>query len=173
MNRVDAVTLASPFPYALVVTVDEHGKPNIMGASWWTFTSARPWMVAVAIGHSRYTHQCLEYCREFVLCFPSEEQAEAAWLCGTKSGRTTDKFDRGGFIALNAKFVKPPIIQGSTVALECKVINQLECGDHTLYNGEVLASYGNPDRSRHLYTIHYRKLLSIDHAGTLNMDLGL
>jgi len=153
------------------VTIDEHGKPNIMGAGWWTFTSVRPWMVAVSIGHPRYTHECLEHCKEFVLCFPSEKQAKGAWLCGTKSGRKIDKFAQGEFTAIPSKFVKPPVIKDSTVAFECRVVSELECGDHTLYNGEVLAAHGDPDLASHLYTIHYSKLLSIDHKGNINSGI--
>lgn len=37
--------------------------------------------------------------------------------------------------------VKPPIIQECVSNLECKVIASYECGDHTLYVGEVVATH--------------------------------
>jgi flavin reductase (DIM6/NTAB) family NADH-FMN oxidoreductase RutF len=166
-----AIELGSPYPYTLVVTLDRQQKPNVMGLSWWTFTCLQPPMVAISVGHPRYTHECLEACREFVLCFPSEEQAKAAWLCGIKSGRKTDKFAEAGITTIASKTVKPPIIEGSTVAFECKVVAQMECGDHTLYNSEVVAIHGDPQRAKHLFSIHYGKLVSIDQKG--NIDFGI
>jgi flavin reductase (DIM6/NTAB) family NADH-FMN oxidoreductase RutF len=66
-----AIELSSPYPYTLVVTLDKKGKPNVMGLSWWTFTSLQPPMIAISVGHPRYTHECIEKNKEFVLCFPS------------------------------------------------------------------------------------------------------
>lgn len=166
-----AIELGSPYPYTLVVTIDRQGRPNIMGLSWWTFTSLQPPMLAISVGHQRYTHECLETCPEFVLCFPSEEQARAAWLCGTKSGRNVDKLALAGLHTLSASRVRPPLLEGCTLAYECRVVSRLECSDHTLYNSEILAMHGDPERRRHLYTIHYRKLLSLDYQGNLNFDL--
>ena len=167
-----AIELGSPYPYTLVVTVNKQGKPNVMGLSWWTFTSLQPPMIAISVGHARYTHECIEGNREFVLCFPSKEQGKAAWQCGIKSGRKTDKFAETGLTTTPAKVVRPPIIEKATLAYECKVVGVLECGDHTLYNGEIVFVHGNPELAEHIYSVHYRKLISIDSQGNLSMDLG-
>jgi len=171
MDVHTAIELGSPYPYTLVVTVDKRGKPNVMGLSWWTFTSLQPPMIAISVGHPRYTHECIEGCKEFVLCFPSQEQAKAAWSCGIKSGRKTDKFAVTGLTTTTSKVIKPPIIEGATIAYECKVVGKLECGDHTLYNGEVVAVHGDPQRAKHLCSIHYGKLISIDYQGNLDMNI--
>jgi len=174
MGEIDlstAIELSSPYPYTLVVTVDKQGKPNVMGAAWWTFTSVQPPMIAVSIGHPRYTHECLQSCKEFVVCFPSKEQAKAAWFCGTKSGRAMDKFADAGLKVAPAKVVKPPIIEGVTVAYECKVVAEMVCGDHTLFSGEVVAIHGDPQKAKHLYSVHYRKLVSIDWQGAVDFNL--
>jgi flavin reductase (DIM6/NTAB) family NADH-FMN oxidoreductase RutF len=174
MKEIDhniAAELGSPYPYTLVVTLDREAKPNAMGMVWWTLTSLEPLMIAISVGHSRYTHECLEEgCKEFVLCFPSEEQAKAAWICGTKSGRDMDKFAKAGLIATPSKVVRPPIIERSTVAYECKVVGQMECGDHTLYNGEVVAVHGDPEKAKHLFSVHYR-LVSIDYKGNIDFSI--
>jgi len=170
MELHTAIELGSPYPYTLVVTLDKQGKPNVMGLSWWTFTSLQPPMIAISVGHARYTHECLEGHKEFVICFPSAEQAQAAWLCGIKSGRKTDKFAAAGLKTSPSKVVQPPLIEGATVAYECKVVGRLECGDHTLYNSEVVAIHGSPERAKHLYSIHYSKLISIDSKGNLDMN---
>ncbi len=166
-----AIELCSPHSYSLVVTCDKQGRPNAMGAAWWTFTSLRPPMLGVLIGKMRYTHDNLEAGKEFVLCLPSEEQAKAAWLCGTKSGRRIDKLTEAGLRTTPSKAVMPPTIDGATVAFECKVVGQMECGEYTMYNGEIVAIHGDPGRAKHLYTIHYRKMVSIDYLGHANWDI--
>lgn len=165
----EAVELGSPYPYVLAVTLDKNKRTNIIGLGWWTFTSWEPKMIAISIGKGRYSHECIEYCKEFVLCFPSEEQKEGAWLCGKKSGRDTNKFKEAGFTPIPAKIVKPPLIEGSTVAYECKVVNRIETGDHTLYVGKVVTIHGSPDKPKHLYSIHYKKLMSLDSEGNIHM----
>jgi flavin reductase (DIM6/NTAB) family NADH-FMN oxidoreductase RutF len=157
----EAVELGSPYPYVLAVTIDKNKKPNIIGLGWWMFTSWNPQMIAISIGKQRYSHECIEYCKDFVLCFPSKEQKDGAWLCGIKSGRDIDKFKETGFKKIPAKMVKPPIIDGSTVAYECKVENIVETGDHTQYIGKVLAIHGSPEKPKHLYSVHYRRLIDL------------
>ena len=161
----EAVELGSPYPYVLAVTKDKRGKANIIGLGWWTYVSWNPQMIAISIGKERYSHECIEHCKEFVLCFPSEEQKDNAWLCGKESGRDIDKFEETGFKPIPAKIVKPPLIEGSTVAYECKVVDKLETGDHTLYTGKVVAVHGTPENPRQLYSIHYRSLISLAFKG--------
>ncbi|RLB07046.1 MAG: hypothetical protein DRG50_03930 [Deltaproteobacteria bacterium] len=167
----EAIELGSPYPYALATTLSKDGRANIIGLAWWTIVSWEPKMIVISVGHKRYSHECLEHCGEFVLCLPSEEQKEGAWLCGTKSGREIDKFQEAGFQQIPAKVVAPPIIEGSTVAYECKVTDKVNAGDHTLFIGEVVAIHGTPERARHLYSVHYRRLVSIDFKGNCNFGL--
>ncbi len=167
----EAIELGSPYPYTLVVTLDKEGKPDIMGVSWWTICSWDPPMIAVAIGEQRYTHECLEHCKEFVICFPSEGQEKGAWLCGQVSGRDIDKFEKTGFKKIAAKTVKPPIIADSTLAYECTVVDTLKTGDHTLFVGKVVAIHGSPELKKHLFTIHYRKVVSLDKDGYVNFNI--
>nr|HID58023.1 flavin reductase family protein [Desulfobacterales bacterium] len=166
-----AIELGSPYPYTLLVTLDKAGKPNIMGLSWWTIVSWDPQMMAVSVAKRNYSHDCLKHCKEFVICFPSKGQEKGAWLCGTKSGRDIDKFEQGGFTPIPAKNVKPPLIQGSTVAFECKVINDVDTGDHTLFIADIVGLHGSPDSKEHLFSVHYSKLVSIGSNGTCDFDI--
>ena len=171
LDRQTAVTLASPFPYVLAMTVNEEGKPNAIGLAWWTFVSAAPPMLAISVGPGRYSHANLERCGEFVLCFPSVELAKPAWKAGRASGRSYDKFGPGGLVAVPAKHVKPPIVEGSTAAFECKVVNTVTAGDHTIFIADVIETHGSPDKVVHLYSIHYTRLVGIGSDGTAIFDL--
>ncbi|HEY3353947.1 MAG TPA: flavin reductase family protein [Polyangia bacterium] len=171
LTRNQALTLASPFPYVLATVVDGAGRPNVIGLGWWTFTSWEPLNLAIAVGHHRYSHECLEHCKEFVVSFPAADQAKGAWICGTRSGRRGDKVAAAGLTLVPSRHVRPPTIAGATVAFECVVEHQVDSGDHTLYLGRVLAMRGDPERASHLYSIHYEKLVALDHEGHADFAL--
>ena len=120
-------------------------------------------MVAISIGNQRYSHGCIEFCKEFVLCFPSKNQKKEAWFCGKNSGKNVDKFKESGFKKAPSKIVKPPLIKDSTVAYECKVVKKVQTGDHTLFIGEVVAIHGTQENLEHLYTIGYSKLINLSY----------
>jgi len=171
LDKHEAFELASPFPYTLAVTMDKRDRPNIIGISWWMFTSWKPLMIAISVGHPRYSHKCLEHHKEFVLCFPSEGQEKDAWLCGTKSGHDIDKFKETGFKAVPSKLVTPPTIDGVTAAYECRVVDDVKTGDHTIFIADVVAIKGSPEKVKHLYSVHYTKLISLGSNGDINMEL--
>jgi flavin reductase (DIM6/NTAB) family NADH-FMN oxidoreductase RutF len=173
MNWKDAVTIASPYPYILITGTDKDGKPNAMGAGWWSFTSMAPPLALVSIGKTRYTHECVKHTNDFVICFPSEEQAKGAWACGIKSGRGRDKLAEAGLKAIPAAKVKAPIIEGCTAAFECKVINEVETGDHVVFVGEIVAMHGDVEKKSHLYSIFYEKLIGIDIDGNMTKVLSV
>lgn len=168
MNWEDAVTIASPYPYLLVAGIDKEGKPNAMGVGWWSFTSINPPLMLVSIGKTRYTLECIRHTKDFVACFPSQEQAAGAWMCGGKTGRGRDKLKEAGLSTIPAKVVKAPIIAGCTAAFECKVVNEVETGDHIVIVGEIVAKHGDPDRPMHLYTVFYSRLIGLDTGATVN-----
>lgn len=172
MDWNEAIELASPYPYVLATTLDSAGKPNIIGIAWWSFVSWEPPMAIISVGPGRYSHGCLEHCREFGLCLPAEDQAKGAWLCGKVSGRDADKFKETGFGQEPAERIAPPLIADCTVAFECQVTDRMTAGDHTVFLGEIVAIHGSPDRTRHLYSVHYRKLVSIDHEGGSDFSIG-
>ena len=150
---------ASPYIYALAVVLDKNERPNIIGLSWWSFVSGSPWMCIIAVAPERYSYECLEYHNEFTLNFPSVEQAKGAWLCGKKSGRDIDKFEEAGFKQLKSKHIKVPMIEDSTAALECRIVNSIDTGDHRTYVAEILGHYANVERKSHIYTVGYWEML--------------
>jgi flavin reductase (DIM6/NTAB) family NADH-FMN oxidoreductase RutF len=168
----EAVTLASPYSYVLAVTIAPDGLPNIIGLCWWTYVSWSPPMLIISVGRPRYSHDCIEHLGEFTLNFPSEEMAKGAWLCGKKSGRDTDKFKEAGFTPIPSKNIKPPLIAGSTVAFECRVVNKVEAGDHTIFVADILAMHRTEGKEHHIYTIHYSKMLSLGSDRYANFNLG-
>jgi flavin reductase (DIM6/NTAB) family NADH-FMN oxidoreductase RutF len=55
-----------------------------------------------------------------------------------------DKFAATGLTAGKAQHVRPPIIEECIAHLECRVVQEVEAGDHHFVIGEVLAAYARP-----------------------------
>ena len=151
LSESEALALSEPFPYTLVTSLDKNGRPNAMGVAWATRTSIEPFLIMISIDHRRYSHEGIQMHKEFVLNYPSDDQAEAAWICGTRSGRDVDKIKLAGLKLVDSTTVKVPTIEGATVAFECKVMDQFETGDHTVFVGNVVGTSGNPDKPKHLF----------------------
>jgi len=151
LSQNDAFVLTAPMIYTIITSLDKEGKPNALGVSWATRTSFDPYLITISIDHSRYSHEGINLHKEFVVHYPSAAQAQAALVCGTTSGRDTDKIKEAGLNLIDSVAVRVPTIDGVTVAFECKVVGQFETGDHTVFVGEVVATRGDPQNAGHLY----------------------
>jgi flavin reductase (DIM6/NTAB) family NADH-FMN oxidoreductase RutF len=100
-------------------------------------------MVAISVGHQRYSHKLIEETSEFVVNIPTMDIVRDVLLCGRTTGKTSDKLEKTLLTLLAAKKVKSPIIKECVAHIECKVRQQMKTGDHTLFVGEVLAAYIN------------------------------
>lgn len=140
-----------PEQVVFVVTISKIGKPNIITLGWTMPTSFKPPMLAISIGHTRYSYELLVEVPEFVLCFPSSQQKDAVIYCGTHSGRDHDKFKETNLQKIPSRFVQPPIIADSVAAFECRVSGTLETGDHTIFSAEILNAYVSEKPLSRLY----------------------
>jgi len=100
-------------------------------------------MVAIGIAPKRHSHRLIQETKEFVVNIPTMDIVEETLLCGRVSGRECDKFKEARLTPLPAKMIKPPIIKECVAHLECRLHQQIATGDHTLFIGDVLASYAN------------------------------
>ncbi|MCI2426008.1 flavin reductase family protein [Candidatus Acetothermia bacterium] len=150
----------------------KHGNRNIRKVSSWQAqlmlpvfqilgwsmcTSFIPPMVAISIGKTRYSHKLISEGKEFVFAYPGEDMEKEVLYCGTHSGQDVNKFKELGLIAIPAKRVRPPLIDRCIVNMECKVVGQLDTGDHTIFVGEIVASYISDEKKRRLYNLGNEK----------------
>jgi len=73
--------------------------------------------------------------------------------CGTHSGRDVDKFKETGLVAVPAKNVRPPLIEECVANFECRVVGEIETGDHTIFVGEIVAAHVSGEKKRRLYNV--------------------
>ncbi|MEW6222976.1 MAG: flavin reductase family protein [Candidatus Hadarchaeota archaeon] len=149
MEKMDVPTskayrLVYPQLVVLVSCVDsESGKPNIITVAWVTPLSINPPMVGILIAPNRHSHDLISRSKEFAVNIPTVELLEKTVRCGKVSGRMVDKFSNFGLTPKPGRVIKTPIIEECVAHLECKVVDQVEVGDHTMFAGEVVAAYAD------------------------------
>ena len=149
-----ASTLFAPQLVGLVTTIDRADRPNVATFAWIMSTSHDPELVAVSVSRQRYSYECLT--DEFVINLPTKELLEQVWAVGTWSGRNVDKFQAIRLTPIPADVVKPPRIAECPTHIECRIIDTLDTGDHTIFVGEVVAKSGDPDAMRSDGTLNER-----------------
>ena len=147
----------------LVGAYDAAGRANLMTIGWGTIGAVwgKPlWVVLVR--PSRYTYQCIEEHGCFTVNVPAASMEEACSLCGTRSGRDTDKFAACGLTVERAAAVDAPAVAECPIVYECRVVHSNDVlsprlaeeiragaypgGDfHRIYWGEILAARAEPD----------------------------
>lgn len=115
-------------------------KRSIITLAWQMPVSHSPMLLAIAVGKTRFSHELISRSREFVINVPSWNLLDKVMYCGTNSGRDVDKFKECGFTPLPGEKVRAPLIQECFAHIECRLRNEYEAGDHTIFVGEALAA---------------------------------
>jgi flavin reductase (DIM6/NTAB) family NADH-FMN oxidoreductase RutF len=137
--------LMHPYVTLLVTCCDAAGSANIITIAWAIPVSGRPPLMALSVAPPRHSFGLIQETGEFVVNVAPFELAEKALYCGRRSGRDVNKFDEAGLTAKPAQHVRPPIIAECIAHLECRVVQDIEAGDHHIFVGEVLAAYARAD----------------------------
>ena len=154
-----AVTRKYPEQVAIAIAKDPQGKHNPITLGWTMLTSHEPPMMAISVGRTRYSLEVIRQAREFVISFPSSAMESETLLYGTKSGRDLDKLAASGTNTQPAAVIDGVLLAGAVANFECKLVSELETGDHILFVGQVLASHVNEDRTlRRLYSLGHEHL---------------
>ena len=138
-----AQRLTAPAPFALLSARKEDGSDNLMAVSWWTYLSNRPPMLGVCLSKKGLSGSLIERSGVFTLSVVGEELADAALACGRCSGREHDKAAEFGIPLEPASAVPASLVSGSRAAFECRLVSQIEAGDHVFYLAEILACRGD------------------------------
>ena len=137
--------------YGIYVLTSHHEEIiNGMIASWVTQVSYEPPLILVAVYPNRYSHQLIEKSKCFALHIVARTHSEL--LTSMKGPTAADKFQR-----LDWKPGKTgcPILGDSLAWLECKVVDQYQPGNHTLFVGQVVDAQARSTASP-LCTLDYK-----------------
>jgi len=155
--------LLHPRHTVLVTCVNKTGKANIITLAWTMPISSNPPMVAISIAPKRLSHRMIEETREFVINVPTMRIVRKTLFCGRISGVKCDKFKEAPLTAAPAKKVRSPIIKECVAHLECKLVQTIPTGDHTLFVGEVVAAYAKRGIFNKIFNV--KKVKPIFHMG--------
>lgn len=149
----------------VLLTTASDGKLNTMTIGWGNLGIewGKPIFIAY-VRQSRYTKELLDRAGEFSVNIPlGDVDKNILGVCGSKSGRDTDKFQALGLTPETPNVISTPGIRQLPLTLECKVIYKQdqpyellpadaaqrfypknEAGEadiHTIYYGEILDAY--------------------------------
>ncbi len=137
-RSLGAATLAIPSPVWVIGTYDSAGAPNLMTAAWGGIVCSKPPAVSVSLREATYTYANLVERKAFTVNVPSADHAEVADFLGIASGRAMDKFAAAGLTPTRSSLVDAPLVAEFPLTLECRLIQSVKLGLHTIFVGEIL-----------------------------------
>jgi flavin reductase (DIM6/NTAB) family NADH-FMN oxidoreductase RutF len=130
-----------PIRPGYLVSAECKGKKNIITVGMFAYFSGKPTLVGVGVAPSRYSYDLIRQSGAYVVNVVDEKMMQAVRICGEKSGREVNKFELAKLTPEKGVWVKAPLIKESPVSIECKVVKEVETGDHIWFIGEVLATH--------------------------------
>lgn len=151
----DAIKTKYPEQIVVAIARDAQGKCNPITLGWTMICSSQPPMMAIAVGTGKHSAGAIEHSGQFVIAFPSADQADEVMVFGTTSGRDTDKLALSGSSTLPATRIDSVLLSGAVANFECELASRTETGDHVIYVGKVLVSHTNACEKtlNRLYTV--------------------
>ncbi|WP_280746356.1 MULTISPECIES: flavin reductase [unclassified Parabacteroides] len=136
----------------MLVTAGNKKKYNTMTASWGGFTYVweRPATIAY-IRDNRYTYGFLQQEESFTLSFFTEQYRGALRICGTKSGRDTDKVKEAGLTPIETPAGLISFGEARMI-IECKkiLVQELDYANLTEpYKAKIMEESYNKEPAKH------------------------
>jgi flavin reductase (DIM6/NTAB) family NADH-FMN oxidoreductase RutF len=103
--------------------------------------------------------------KEFAINVPNSKLLKEMWCCGTKSGRTKDKFVLCGLTPVAGNHIEAPLIGECLGAIECRLESNPIAGDHSIMVGEVLAVWAKPGIFEERLRVEKEEAQTLHHLG--------
>ena len=134
--------------WMLIVTEDgERGRVNAMTASWGCMGVLWNKSICVCfIRPQRHTCGLIEREERLSFAFLGEERRDAFRLCGSKSGRDTDKLKEAGLSTERIDGV--PVIREAKLNLVCRKLYADDLRESGFFDESLLSNYQNKDYHR-------------------------
>jgi flavin reductase (DIM6/NTAB) family NADH-FMN oxidoreductase RutF len=132
-------TMLRKIPHGLYICGVKNGEEiNGFTVSWLMQTSFKPPLVINGVKRDSGSHEIVKESGVFSISFLDSEQKDLAAKFFKPQRRVGNKLADVEFYS--GEETGCPIISDSLGYIECKVVNALEEGDHTIYVGEVIGS---------------------------------
>ena len=136
----------------MLVTAGNKSSYNTMTAAWGAvgYMWSRP-STFIVVRDSRHTYQFLQREESFTLSFFTEEYRGALRICGTKSGRDTDKVSEAGLTPLETPSGLMSFEEARMI-IECKkmFVQEMDYANLTQpYKEKIMEESYNNEPSKH------------------------
>ena len=126
------------YPMRVVLVTSKYGKKeNVMAAAWCFPLSMDPPLFGVSVSRKRFSHELISKGKAFGINLADGKMKEEALGAGRPSGKERDKFAELGIEKEYGK-LGIPLLKDSPVSIECRVVEEIEAGDHVLFIGEAV-----------------------------------
>lgn len=117
----NAFSYGYPAPVLMVGTYNDDGTVNVMNLHECTRTNAGD--LALCIGPRSKTYENIKKRREFTVALVNQKLIQEVDYFGIVTGyKVPDKFAKTGLKAVKSKYINAPVIEGSPLVIECKLI---------------------------------------------------
>ena len=126
-------------PYGFYITgvVGSDGEANGFTTNWVSQVSFSPQQLIVAVSKDHHSHDLIEQSGVFTLNFLDTGQEDLA----RKFTEALEHEDGAvGGSPYTTGQTGAPLFEEAFAHLECRVVDKMETGDHTVYLGEVVAA---------------------------------
>ncbi|MCX7970445.1 MAG: flavin reductase family protein [Negativicutes bacterium] len=150
----------SRLPAGAFLTANDGGRTNVMTIGWGGlgYIWRQPVVIAL-IRPTRHTWHLIEKSGEFAVSIPEAGQMkDALAVCGSRSGRETDKIALCSLDLIEPRIIATKLIAGCELYYECKLLARHDLDPakldpaidqqwypakdyHTVYYGQIMAAY--------------------------------
>jgi flavin reductase len=113
-----------------VVTVETEGAIHAMTANAFMSGSLEPPLCVISIARRAHAHPLIRQARRFGVSILGADQEDLALFFASRKSRD-----------VQARFVRvadTPLLQDCAARIAASVVNECDCGDHTLFLGAIL-----------------------------------
>ncbi|NQT59466.1 MAG: flavin reductase family protein [Bacteroidetes bacterium] len=129
----------------VLVGAEVSGRPAYLTAAWVTRVESSPPQIAIVLS-PHHTNLGIEKYSEFSINVPGKDMVEKTDYCGMVSGNRVDKSLI--FETFKGELQHAPMIKECPITMECRVVQKVPIGRHTLYVGEVVGVYKDKDQRK-------------------------
>jgi flavin reductase (DIM6/NTAB) family NADH-FMN oxidoreductase RutF len=137
--------IVAPRPIAWISSLAPDGSPNLAPFSFFGAFSFDPPTIGLGPGSragvNKDSLRNIKATGEFVVNLVSRDLAEAANACSGEWGPEVDEWKVAGVTPVPSEVVAPPRVAEAPAALECRVRQVLELGDHDRASNNLIVAW--------------------------------
>ena len=111
---------------------------NLMTLNWGTQVSFEPKLVAISVEQTAVTHRLISGGRAFSLCILDREDRAIVRKFAKPAELDLATMTLNGFEFRDGNVTGAPVLSQAAAWQECRVQNEVPCGHHTLFVGEIV-----------------------------------